>query len=67
MLASLASLSGRGERAQDTILRFHCEPRDLFTHFEVSLRPIVRVNTQSSCSTYLFGARIIHRWHNLTV
>jgi len=30
---------------KDTILRFHCESRDLFTYFKVSLRPIVRANT----------------------
>lgn len=56
MLASLESL---WLRRKSTRYDTPFPPRDLFTHFEVSLRPIVRANTQSSRSIYLFGARII--------
>lgn len=55
----LASLEPFWLRRKSTRYDTPLPPRDLFTHFEVSLRSIVRANTQSTRSIYLFGARII--------
>lgn len=66
MLASLEPF-WFGERAQDTIFCFHCEPRDLFTHFEVSLRPIVQQTHNQVARHTCFARELFSRWHDLTI